>query len=67
MSAILDDKLDRPLDRPESPCVGVCTLGDDELCLGCLRRGDEIGAWTRMSPAEQWAVVMDLPNRKPGD
>jgi uncharacterized protein len=64
MSAILDETPDRPPERPESPCVGVCTLGDDDLCIGCLRSGDEIGAWTRMTPEQQWAVVQDLPNRK---
>ena len=65
MSAILDDRSnDRPMDRPDSPCVGVCTLDDADLCIGCLRRGDEIGAWSRMTAAEQWAVVQDLPNRR---
>jgi predicted Fe-S protein YdhL (DUF1289 family) len=62
MSAVLDDRTE----RPESPCVGVCTLGDDELCIGCLRSSDEIGRWTRMTPAEQWAVVLDLPKRSSG-
>lgn len=31
-----------------SPCTGVCTLGEDGLCEGCLRTGDEIAAWPRM-------------------
>ena len=62
MSAVVDDRTE----RPESPCVGVCTLGDDDLCIGCLRTGDEIGRWMRMTPAEQWAVVLDLPKRTAG-
>jgi hypothetical protein len=60
MSAILDDRTE----RPDSPCVGVCTLDDDDLCIGCLRTGQEIAAWTRMTPAQQWSVVQDLPNRR---
>ena len=63
MSAILDDNSDRSLDRPDSPCVGVCTLDDDGLCLGCLRSEREIAGWTRMTAEQQWAVVRDLPNR----
>lgn len=52
-------------DRPDSPCIGVCSLGDDGNCLGCLRTSAEITLWTRMSPAQQWAVVHDLPKRSP--
>lgn len=34
-----------------SPCVGVCTLGNDGLCLGCLRTGAEIAAWSALDEA----------------
>jgi hypothetical protein len=48
-----------------SPCVGVCALGPDGLCQGCLRNVDEIAAWSRMSDAER-LHVMDvlLPERE---
>lgn len=48
-----------------SPCIGVCTLGADGLCEGCLRTVDEIAAWSRMSDAER-LHVMDvlLPRRE---
>jgi len=30
----------------ESPCIRVCTLDKSgELCLGCFRTLEEIGAW----------------------
>ena len=28
-----------------SPCIDVCTLDDDELCVGCGRHIEEIAAW----------------------
>ena len=34
-----------------SPCTGVCTLGEDGLCLGCHRTGDEIAAWATLGDA----------------
>jgi len=48
-----------------SPCVGVCALGADGLCQGCLRNVDEIAAWSRLSDAER-LHVMDvlLPQRE---
>lgn len=28
-----------------TPCIGVCRIGEDELCTGCLRTVDEISYW----------------------
>jgi predicted Fe-S protein YdhL (DUF1289 family) len=32
-------------DQPASPCVRNCCLDDDDVCLGCGRKLDEILAW----------------------
>lgn len=42
-----------------SPCTGICTLGADGLCLGCLRSGDEIAAWLALDDAER-RHIMDV-------
>ena len=48
-----------------SPCIGICTLGDDGLCTGCLRTGTEIGAWSRMPDAERRRIMTEvLPLRE---
>ena len=40
-----------------SPCTGICQLDDAEICLGCLRTGDEIARWTQMNDAENcWSA-----------
>lgn len=49
---------------PASPCVDICTLDDDNVCIGCRRTIREIIDWSGMSPAEQWRVVQALPTRK---
>jgi predicted Fe-S protein YdhL (DUF1289 family) len=66
MPAATPDPRD-PYDRPDSPCIGVCTLDDAAVCVGCRRTTAEIALWTRMSPAQQWAVVLDLPERPLSD
>ena len=48
-----------------SPCVNICTLDDEHVCMGCLRRLDEIIAWATMSGEEQWALVDELRQRSP--
>jgi predicted Fe-S protein YdhL (DUF1289 family) len=35
----------RAADLPASPCVRNCCLDDDDVCLGCGRKLDEILAW----------------------
>ena len=48
-----------------SPCVGVCSLGPDGLCGGCLRTVDEIAAWSRLSDADRLYVMnVLLPQRE---
>jgi predicted Fe-S protein YdhL (DUF1289 family) len=48
-----------------SPCIGICTLGDDGLCDGCLRTGAEIGAWGQLPDAERQRIMIEvLPLRE---
>jgi predicted Fe-S protein YdhL (DUF1289 family) len=48
-----------------SPCVGICTLGRDGLCEGCLRSGDEIAAWSRLPDGERLRIMTEvLPARE---
>ena len=45
---------------PESPCISICTLDDDNCCVGCGRTLEQISRWALMSPEEQWAVIDNL-------
>jgi uncharacterized protein len=45
---------------PSSPCINVCVLDTQSRCTGCRRTLDEITRWSRMSAAEQWAVMARL-------
>jgi len=50
--------------RPASPCIRVCTLDDEQFCLGCGRHLDDIVGWTRMSATEQQAVCERSAERR---
>jgi predicted Fe-S protein YdhL (DUF1289 family)/8-oxo-dGTP pyrophosphatase MutT (NUDIX family) len=48
-----------------SPCIGVCTLDGDGVCVGCLRTSAEIAGWPRMSDEERLRIIEDeLPPRE---
>jgi uncharacterized protein len=48
-----------------SPCVGVCALDDEGLCLGCHRTSAEIARWIQMNDDERLRLMETvLPARE---
>ncbi|GAA4863429.1 hypothetical protein GCM10023332_14460 [Luteimonas vadosa] len=48
-----------------SPCIGVCTLGEDGLCHGCHRTTAEIARWGQMDDDERLTLMEAvLPERE---
>ena len=47
-----------------SPCIGVCVIGDDDLCEGCARTIEEIAGWSAASFAERRLILSSLPERR---
>ena len=48
-----------------SPCIGICQLGSDGFCEGCLRSGDEIARWVAMGERERRRMLDEvLPKRE---
>lgn len=46
-----------------SPCVHVCALDDDDICIGCQRSVAEITRWSRMDNPERRAVLVQCHQR----
>lgn len=45
-------------ERPvASPCVHVCALDEEDICIGCQRNVDEITRWSRMENTERRQVL----------
>ena len=53
----------QPIPEIESPCIGTCTLGPDDLCIGCFRSAEEITAWLSYSAQQRRAIMRVLPER----
>lgn len=45
-----------PSERPDTPCVAVCSTTFDEVCRGCGRTVAEVAHWVSMSEAEKELV-----------
>lgn len=44
-------------DDPQSPCISVCVLDEQDICQGCFRSADEITDWL-MASAEQKREIL---------
>lgn len=51
-------------DRVRSPCVSVCALDENDVCIGCHRTGDEILRWTTMTNDERRQVLQYVADRE---
>ena len=47
-----------------SPCVGICALDAEDLCMGCYRTGEEISKWGAYSDAEKRTVLLKVAERE---
>ena len=48
-----------------TPCIGVCRLDRDNLCMGCRRTLGEIAAWSRLDESERLRLMREvLPLRR---
>ena len=53
-------------DEIDSPCIKLCSIHPGErLCIGCYRSIEEIGSWSKLSPAQRREIMADLPQRAP--
>ncbi len=51
-------------DTVKSPCVSVCALDENDVCIGCHRTGDEILKWTQMTNDERRDVLRLVARRE---
>jgi len=51
-------------DKPVgSPCVSLCALDEDDVCVGCQRSADEIRRWGLMDNDERRQVLRQCAER----
>ncbi|MDO6513754.1 DUF1289 domain-containing protein [Neptuniibacter sp. 2_MG-2023] len=50
-----------------NPCVGVCALDENDLCIACQRSGIEIAEWGVYTNEEKVDVWKKIKQRESGD
>lgn len=49
-----------------SPCISICTLDENRVCLGCKRTDEEIRTWYTLDNAGKAAIIEAVKQRNPG-
>lgn len=44
-------------DEIKSPCYGICTLDENQICIGCKRSQDEILEWRNVSDERKLEIL----------
>lgn len=52
------------LAEPASPCISVCALDENDICMGCFRSGAEITDWFTASPEEKRDILRRSAERR---
>ena len=47
-----------------SPCVNICALDEQDICIGCYRSGEEITRWGSYSEQEKQQVMRRVTERE---
>ena len=55
------------LEYVQTPCVMICQLDEDHVCIGCGSTVEEIGKWTFASREEKLAILDAIDARAARD
>lgn len=43
--------------KPISPCQGICKFNDEDKCIGCFRRREDIDNWFYLSDGDKQTII----------
>ncbi len=47
-----------------SPCISVCVLDENDICMGCFRSADEVTEWFMASNEQKRAIMERVEQRR---
>lgn len=50
--------------EPQSPCIAVCALDENDVCIGCYRTADEITDWFMLDAEARREIVKKANERR---
>ena len=50
--------------EPASPCISVCILDINDICMGCYRSAEEVTDWSMASADEKRKILQQAYDRE---
>ena len=50
--------------EPASPCISVCVLDINDICMGCYRSAEEVTDWSMASGDEKRKILQQAYDRE---
>ena len=50
----------------KSPCIEVCSLNDQDVCIGCYRTANEIIEWFSAPDERKREILVSVSERRAG-
>ena len=47
-----------------SPCINICELADNNICIGCYRSMEEIASWSYANNEQRLDIIAIAQQRK---
>jgi predicted Fe-S protein YdhL (DUF1289 family) len=47
----------------ESPCISICALDENDICVGCYRSAEEITRWSQADNVERRSIIASAGTR----
>jgi len=51
-------------DEVASPCVSICVLNEQDICLGCFRSAEEVTDWFMADDTEKKRILERAEKRR---
>jgi len=48
----------------KNPCIHVCTLDDEKVCMGCYRSAEEVRNWFRYTDEQKLQSLENAESRR---
>ncbi|MEZ5436596.1 MAG: DUF1289 domain-containing protein [Pseudomonadales bacterium] len=58
----IDDTLEKEV-LIASPCISICALDENDVCVGCYRSGQEITRWSVADNTERRTILVSAAER----
>jgi len=51
------------MEKPISPCISLCRLNEQQICVGCYRTSEEIRNWIYFDDDQRQTVIKNCSER----